>query len=340
MSIYDDKYDIRLAKYEEIPEIMDFIGTYWKKGHILSRDRKFFEYEMVIDGQVNFIIAKERATGQISGLKGFLKASRDIGRLDSWGCMWKVKPNSIALLGVELVKRTSMLTGSRGTLSIGGNPNTTIPILKKIFKFQNIGKMKHFYCLAIKGQYEVAIVKNLINYEVNNKYISYVKKLDSYEMLVEEYDTSYGENAYPYKDLWYIKHRYYDHPIYKYSVFGLFDVKDSKKVEALLICREQEYKNTKVLRIVDYMGRQDLFRGLSWFFKDKLTTYEYIDFYCYGFNYEYILEAGMTELVENDDNIIPNYFSPYVEKNIDIWVGSMSGNPLFFKADGDQDRPS
>ena len=68
--------------------------------------------------------------------------------------------------------------------------------------------------------------------------------------------------------------------------------------------------------------------------------YEYIDFYCHGFDTEYVRQAGMIELVENDTNIIPNYFAPYVAENIDIWVGTPKGRAMFFKADGDQDRPN
>ena len=62
--------------------------------------------------------------------------------------------------------------------------------------------------------------------------------------------------------------------------------------------------------------------------------------YCYGFDNTYIEQAGMIELAKDDTNIIPNYFAPYVAENIDIWVGAKSENALFFKADGDQDRPN
>ena len=47
MSRYAERYDIRLAKYDEIPQIMAFIENYWKKDHILARDRGFFEYEFL-----------------------------------------------------------------------------------------------------------------------------------------------------------------------------------------------------------------------------------------------------------------------------------------------------
>lgn len=39
---FDKQYDIRLAHYSEIGEIMTFIDRYWKKGHILGNNRELF----------------------------------------------------------------------------------------------------------------------------------------------------------------------------------------------------------------------------------------------------------------------------------------------------------
>lgn len=41
-----------------------------------------------------------------------------------------------------------------------------------------------------------------------------------------------------------------------------------------------------------------------------------------------------------DENIIPTYFEPFVQKNIDIWFQSSEKGLCIFKADGDQDRPN
>ena len=49
--------------------------------------------------------------------------------------------------------------------------------------------------------------------------------------------------------------------------------------------------------------------------------------------------AGFEEQID-DKNIIPNYFGPFVQKNIDIWTRAQDKKTIFFKGDGDQDRPS
>lgn len=334
---FDEKYDIRFATYDEIDEIMQFIEDHWKKGHILARNREFFEYEMVVDGKVNFVIAKDRTTGEICGLHGYVIASKNKEKFDAWGSIWKVVPGSMGLLGLEIIRRLEAYTNTRACLSIGGNPKTTVPILQRVRHFEDVGKMRHFYCLAKRECYHVARVQHYEQFIENKEYQVQLIYMKDFEELKCKYDFSRNEDAFPYKDEWYINHRYFEHPIYEYQVYGL---EENNAVKAFLVCREQEYDSTKVLRIVDYVGEASLFGGISGFLKSGLDRYEYIDLYCYGFDTSYVLEAGMTELEDDDTNIIPNYFAPYVAENIDIWVGTPKGRATFFKADGDQDRPN
>lgn len=334
---YDEKYDIRFAKYEEIEEVMQFIDTYWKKGHILAKDRQFFEYELVVDGKVNVVIAKDKETGKIHGMDGFLSASQDRDKLDIWGSIWKVIPGSMGLLGMEIDRRLKLYTNSRACFVIGGNPKTTIPLLQKVLRYKDVGKMQHFYCLAERENYHVAKVRHYEPFVENQKYKVQTIKMNNIKEVEWIYDFSCNADIYPYKDAWYINHRFFEHPIYTYQVYGLAE---DKRAQALLICREQEYDGAKVLRIVDYVGKQELFAGISGFLKDRLEKYEYVDLYCYGFDTSYVRQAGMVELQEDDTNIIPNYFAPYVAENIDIWVGASRKGAVFFKADGDQDRPN
>lgn len=339
MSPFDERYEIRIAKYEEIEEIMRFIDTRWRKGHILARDRAFFEYEMVTDGKVNFIIAKDRGTGEIVGLDGFLAASKNKEKLDTWGSMWKVVPGSMGLLGLELDRRLKAYLNARACLSMGINPKTSVPLNKKLMGYEDVGKMRHFYCLAERENYRVARVGHAEPFIENQEYRVQTVQFKNMEELKGLYDFSWGADAVPYKDEWYISHRFFEHPIYTYQVYGLVEAQ-SQRGQALLICREQAHNGAKVLRIVDYIGKPELFGGISGFLKSGLETYEYIDFYCYGFDTSAVRQAGMVEIQDGDTNIIPNYFAPYVAENIDIWVGVPKGKAVFFKADGDQDRPN
>ena len=43
---------------------------------------------------------------------------------------------------------------------------------------------------------------------------------------------------------------------------------------------------------------------------------------------------------ENDINILPQYFEPFVQKNIERWFETTDKDMIIFKGDGDGDRPS
>ena len=334
---FDKQYEIRLAYYEEIEEIMAFIDQYWKKGHILANSREFFLYEHVIDGQVTFVIAKERSSGEIHGILGYLPASSDRNRYDIWGVIWKVNEKAASMLGVELKRRIFELAGARTDLGTGANPKTAIPLLKRILHYST-GKMKQYYCVSPNVDYKIAKIEYHPRRMVTPGTGTVVKRVNSIGEVTEKFDFNAYSDVIPYKDAWYVERRYFKHPIYEYEVYALSN--EGKKPGALLVCREQACNGAKALRIVDYIGDQQLFQGISEFIEKKLTEYEYIDFYCLGFEEQYILKAGFTCRKENDTNIIPNYFSPFVQKNIDIWVDSSREGCLFFKADGDQDRPN
>lgn len=336
MNKFDEKYDIRFAEYDEIDDVMQFIDTYWKKGHILATDRAFFEYEHVIDGHVNFLIAREKETGMIHGILGFLPASDNKEKYDIWGVVWQTIDIAMPMLGIEMKKRLKEYTHARTELGVGANPKTSVPMLRMLLHYKT-GKMKHFYCLAPKKSYRVAKVAHYEPLAGDPDYQVQVSRLNSMEELKQVYDFKYNEDMIPYKNTWYVNRRYFQHPVYQYQVYGLSEAGETRGV---LICREQECNGTAVLRIVDYLGEPELFGGISEFLREKLKKYEYIDCYCYGFDTAYMKQAGMIEREEDDSNIIPNYFAPYAAQNIDIWVDSSSDGCVFFKADGDQDRPS
>lgn len=336
MNKFDEKYEIRFAVYEEIEEIMSFIDRHWKRGHILGCNRDFFEYEHVINGHVTYLIAKSKETKKIDGIIGYLPASNDTEKLDIWGVVWKTTQNAMPMLGIELIKRLEQYTKARTVLGVGANPKTAVPLLRRLLHYK-IGKMKHFYMLSDRDEYKIACIKEQKKGIISHQEVTKAIRLDNFESLEKVFDFDICKNDIPYKNGWYVKRRYFQHPIHKYEIYGL-SVKD--EVEALLVLRRQEYQGRVAIRIVDYIGRQELFGGLSVWCKELLHETEYIDMYCLGFEEEFILQAGFVERVEDDVNIIPNYFSPYECKNVDIYVDSSSDNCLFFKADGDQDRPN
>lgn len=344
MNKYDERYDIRLAKISEIPDIMQFINNHWKKNHIMSIDQKLFEYEFVENDTVNVILAIDKDTNTIEAISGFLKCSHtsDSSKQDIWGSIWKVNDSrkNMTFLGVELVKRITDIVQCRMHLGIGINPNTTVPISKKMFH-EKTAKMNHYYLLnpEIK-EFKIAVINKPIHKQIS-KSIPETKStiFSSVDEIKKCFDIEALDSV-PYKDFWYINKRFFQHPYRTYQVYGLYN--NQNEISALLVTRIVTHEGQKILRIVDYIGDQSLFSGLGTLFHGLMTQnqYEYVDFYTFGFQQQYILDAGFTSKTENDTNIIPNYFEPFLQENTDIWVRYADDRTLFCKADGDQDRPN
>lgn len=344
MNKFDERYDIRLADTSDIDDIMLFLDQYWRKGHIMSRDRELFQYEYADGDRINFVLAIDRKTKQMEGIFGFLNCSQteDAGKKDIWGSMWKVNDqhDNLPFLGVELAKRVLTLTGCRTQIGNGANPNTTIP-LRRLFFGDKAVRMRQYYLLnpSVKD-YKIAIIKdkgNPVVFAAENQ-IS-LREFHSMEELKKHFDVEKIQ-AIPYKDNWYVNKRYFCHPYYKYLVYGLEDHKG--KIGAIMVGRVLTCNGARVFRIVDYIGDQQLFARLSKAMKQLMTVYnlEYMDFYTFGFSEESILSAGFRLRTDDDPNIIPNYFEPFLRDNVDIWAHYKLDGTTFFKADGDQDRPN
>lgn len=339
MPDYSALYDIRLAHYDEIGEIMEFINLYWKKGHILATDRAFFEYEMVIDGQVNFLIAKRREDALIDGILGFLPCSSNKEMLDVWGVIWKVTDRAAPMLGMKLKERLLPIIGARSDLGVGANKETSVPLLRRICHYYT-AKMKHYYCVSSSANFKIAKIAHMHEHKYRVDREASVIHLNNIEDARGFFDFSPGANdRLPYKDLWYMNRRFFLHPIYQYDIWGLLG---SDGLKALMVTRRQECNGSSAIRIVDYWGEQKVFGECGHFLGELLKESEYVDFYFDGFEEAYAREAGMIALAEDDVNIIPNNFYPFQQANVDIYVdGSIAGAKYtFFKADGDQDRPN
>ncbi|WP_347723813.1 hypothetical protein [Lysinibacillus capsici] len=342
MNKFDERYEIRLAKYSDIEMIMAFLNEHWREGHIMAINRELFEYEYVNEEIVNFVIAIDKVSGLLEGIFGFLNCSHpnNIDKRDIWGSMWKVVDTreNMPFLGIELAKRVVELTKCRTQIGNGANPRTTIPLRKMFFK-ETVGKMQHFYFLNDTiDNFKIAKIGRINHSENKAKKRTNLIRLNSIEEVTKNFNLD-NIDSIPYKDSWYLEKRYFKHPIYQYEVYG---IKDKNKIGAILVWREVIQNDTKIIRIMDFLGNESLFEGLYDDFKKLFVerNIEYIDFYAYGFNNDYILNAGFILRKEDDRNVIPNYFEPFLQANVDIWVHHKLPNTKFFKADGDQDRPN
>lgn len=343
MNKYDQRYDFCLAQKSDIEEIMDYIGKHWKKGHILSVSREFFEYEFLDGEDVHFILVRDRQNdGVIAALNGYYFCSKDKENLDIWGTLWSVRNdlNNMPLLGVEIGRRRDQMVGSRSEIGVGDNEKTAIPVLGKLLK-NRVGKLEHYYLLNDLPDYKIAKIENKMLWTgmrlEDHPY--YLRKIDRKKEIEERFDHKKYSGYIPYKDSWYFEHRFFEHPIYRYDVYGIYN--ENGNIETILVFRKVSYNQSHVLRLVDCTGNKGAIRYIYNDLKHLLEDgSEYIDFYCLGFEEEDLKMAGFIKREENDVNIIPNFFEPFLQENIEIWFNSTAEDVTICKADADQDRPS
>lgn len=331
-------YILELASYDDIKSIMAFIKNEWKENHILAVNKPFFEYEYLNeDGSVNFAIARNLDTNQIDAIHAFYIL--DEHKTDLFGGLWKCKNGTPPLLGVVLKKFLYDSFNYRSFSALGSNPNTTIPI-QKYFKYKT-GKLNHYYLLNNNKQYSIANIRKQPKLAKPAPSEGYsLKKVQDFKHLLNEVSFIENANLVPFKSESYIYKRYFNHPIYKYDLYTISH--PITKTNAFVVIRKISINGSKVGRIVDYIGDESYLSNMGEAFLKLIHSqdYEYLDFYNTGINKKYLIQAGFSLRDDQDPNIIPNYFEPFVQSNIDIYYHIASDCCRICKADSDQDRPN
>lgn len=339
MNAEQEKIIIRFAKTSDVDKIIEFIKDYWKEDHIFVKDKSFFEYTYCTDGErVNFVIGIGSQSEKIYGIRGYI-CSNLCDNPDTWGAIWKKAPYAPKGFGREL--QLFLIEHLKPRVLAGVSISKEGLVARKKLNEQG-GKLKHYYRLANKSEYKIAVIKNKIILPVTKELTYRLIEVPTMKRLSDVFDSSrYSERRF-YKDDWYIERRYFMYPYYKYRVLGI--CKDNpNKFDSILITREVEQNHNKILRIVDFIGIDQDLAGLSNAIDQLISEngYEYIDFYQYGINDDIMKSMGMMLKDENDSNIIPNYFEPFLQMNIDIDFSATDVTNLYvFKGDSDQDRPN
>lgn len=326
---------IRQANYEDIPRIMKFIDEHWKKGHILARDRSFFEWQFVEGGNVNVFLGVDDEKDKIYGIQGIIRYNSS-DNPDASGSIWKVIKNDNPRLGLDISDYTYAALHIRFICGAGLS-NKAIK-LGRLMGGVPIA-MDHYYRLGDCADYKIAVIKNKVIPKVEDSGFGLypVCSIEEMRQIISEDALA---NHIMSKDYGYIQHRYFDHPLYRYDIWKIVD--PNGKAHSILITREETQFSKKICKIVDYYGDMKYFSyitaALDRIIKDK--GYEFIDVYSYGVDTQIYEQAGFFRCDEDCENIIPNYFHPFEQKNVAIrMIDPMLEGMRLFRGDGDQDRP-
>ena len=346
--IYAD-YDIRLCRENEYEDIKEFIKEYWKENHIFVLSKELFDFQHlnVKTHEYNFVIAREKKTNDIHSILGFVPTNQyddSIKRLMVWPCIWKNRKDvNRKGLGVTMYYYLKNMYDIE-TISILGISEIALNIYKH-WNFKT-GKIQQFAMPNLRMKEEhlsSGLLKYYKSVDARNKekYILKRMNLEEYKLLHEQ-DSIFGVNSI-YKSKKYYINRYFNHPMYKYEFYAVIL---SDVVKAILICRVCGDGVANCLRIVDYIGEIRYLKEVKEQIQILLqeNKFEYIDLVEVGLDSSEIRAAGFVNRGDYDDIIIPNYFEPFLKKNIDLDYAYKTvvddSKEVFFKADADQDRPN
>lgn len=331
-----DDIVIRKAGMNEVDRVMSFLKENWGESHIMANSRELMCYEHAWNEEFTFVLAEDSKTKKLYGVCGYLPYS-DEKPCDMGGGIWKVIQNPHFMLGTAIFRYVQNNTECRMFADCGANSKTQGH--RKLIGHIN-GKLNQYYRLnPLIKNFSIAVIGKRIFLEKRNDLSYKLVDLESIEQFKKYFDVSAYKEMMPYKDKKYIEHRYYNHIKYHYRIMGIDNGKD---IDAVIIGRISGVNEKKVFRIVDFLGNEASFAGTFDAWQDFLVTggYEYVDFYEYGIDSKYLSNAGFV-LRDDDVNIIPNYFEPFEQKNIDInFSTNIHEGFRMFKGDGDQDRPN
>ena len=330
-------YTIRFAEKSDIADIMRFFKEHWKEDHIFSRDRNFFEYEFCRGDEVCLVLLLNQDNA-IEGTLGYIPYGRELR--DIFTVMWKVLDNGQMFAGVGMLYYLIDHGRCRHIFTSGLNEST-----RNIYRYLGFrtDSLQHFYMLNEDCSPRVADIvdRTELNTEYQESSIPVtLQRITDQEQFLEDYIPEKREDKI-YKSPEYMVHRYFENPKYQYQVYQIW--REGEKTHSFVITREQKQGETTLLRFIDFVGDESLIQYIGTPLRQimKDNYYEYIDMYEFGVEDDLLYRAGFSKKAADSLNIIPNYFSPFCKKNVNIgifWEKEM--RPIIWKGDGDQDRPS
>lgn len=340
------EYYLHFCRTDEIDKVVNFIDMYWKKGHALVQSRELLDWQHFnpARNEYNFVLAEQRETAELHVILGFIQSdilSGGTGIREVWPAIWKAR-NDIGHTGLGMALYNFLQSNLKiETIIASGISESTLSIYRHLdFK---CGKLKQWYVLNNQIQ-KFSLIANVLKNAYNPNHMSCLCysltacSKNVYLKLVENTKLEFPR----YKSPQYYIRRFYEHPIYIYDAYS---IAVNSLVKAVFFTRVCEVNGSRAIRIVDYIGDFTAISGCYDCFQEllKVINAEYIDFINIGFDEKSLMDAGFIDRSENDI-IIPNYFEPFCQKNIDLHYAFKSTNTrvpcVIFKADGDQDRPN
>ena len=331
--------EIRFCRLAEIEKLQRFLHEKWKANHILSVNKELLLWQHHEWGSefLNFVVAVLESTGEFVGILGFiplwkfdtnLKHTRQI-----WLSLWKTdeRPELRPGIGLSMLSYIEEKLEPQ-SIGVSGINETVIPLYEWLG--YKTGEMNHYYILNPAAESIISNNLRLPDIKANGT-SNRLYRIDNPKDFVWQTPVYMPE-----KGIDFINNRYQTHPWYQYKFLRMAL---NNGEFALIVYRKVKVADEFCLRIVDIWG--DLKKA------GDCTTYwvsilneeqaEYVDCLNAGWDPKTFQKMGF--YIKSGAEVIPEYFEPFEQKNVLIRyaVHSADDRPyIFFKGDGDQDRPS
>lgn len=345
-----DKYLIRKATFDDEQALREFIDEHWRKDHVFVTSKELLDWQHRDESSksYSFVLGIEKETGDIHGVLGFITLAQFDPDIEPtriiWMAIWKVRDTARGhrlgrniqsfLVESERPQIISTVAASAMTLS-----------MYEALGYQ-VDKLKQYFILnEAMARFDLAHVPAEVNTgdaTASTKTERRIEPTNCEEILSQSQHCFDAQGTVPVKTPKYIIGRYFDHPIYRYDAYKIVT---AGKIDGLLVTRDCHHEGHKAVRIVDFIGPDNVLTGLasSWQKLLQGKEAEYVDFYNAGVSDESLRQSGFRNVDDFEELIIPNYFEPFLQKkvSIDFMISSPKGVPYrIVKGDSDQDRPN
>jgi hypothetical protein len=345
--------EIRLANSHDRAAILEFVRAFWREDHVFVLEPRVFDWQYLDEtGRLNMVIAIRNEPDDentILGLLGFIpmgKFDQNLADQDIMLALWKVREDiSPPGIGLRLLKYIQSQLKPRLIGAIG--ISAMVGPIYRALGYQ-LGKLTQAALFNPALQHDLKIAQNVpesafsaVNGSGSIQFSPLNPDADpAFRQTVDQLTSSYA----PAKSWAYVAERYLQHPWYDYTVRAV--VEDGRLL-ALVVWRPVMHGDVRILRIVDIIGSTEWLENAASLFVDELQAVgaEYIDVMQLGIPDKVLQNGGFFSPDWTEGLILPNYFAPFEQRNVDISLAYKIFGPekmpvYLYRADSDQDRPN
>jgi hypothetical protein len=330
---------IKRLKKNDLNLLFKYLKKNFKSNHIFYKSNKLFDWQYLSKNDYNFYTLKIEKN--IKAVQGYIPTSRYDKKLKNDTIFLSLWSSSGVSTGTKLFYY--FIKKNKCNLLVGLGSSRESFLFQKMLNF-NCGYMDHYFLTNSQGHKKLISPVSFSNWKSSLIVKNFSEIISKNQIM--KIDDHIFKAQYPKKTNQYVLNRYFKHQFYKYNIY---EIQSDKKTIAVFVTRICKFDKKTAIRIVDFFGKNQDFHHGKYLFRYllKKNNSEFLDIYSYGIPKLNLAKSGLdnVEKYKKDKIIIPNYFEPFLKKNIKLAYAFKTSKKMekkvrFFKADSDLDRPN